>query len=144
MFFWDSIDPFSFWSWYCQLSCVWNIANTTKKHIQSINQLVVMLERFFWAYIKFYFTWLMYMIFCPNIRFVLTMENDQLTKELEHPVVTPTCVTMAAGINEHKNSRLWKQVCLKGESTFLLINSLNLFFLRTIFMPFVCHANSKK
>ena len=72
------------------------------------------------------------------------MENDQSTKELAHPVVTPTCVTMAAEVNERQNTRLWKQVCLNGESPFLLINVLNLFFLRTIFIPYVCHANSKK
>ena len=72
------------------------------------------------------------------------MENDQLTKELVHPVVTPTCVTMAAGINEHKNARLWKQVCLNGESPFLLINVIKLFILRTIFMTYVCHIQIHK
>ena len=68
------------------------------------------------------------------------MENDQLTKELEHPVVTPICVTMAAEVNERQNARLWKQVCLNGESPFFLINVIKLFILRTIFMPYVCRT----
>ena len=82
--------------------------------------------------------------FCSYIRFVLTMENDQLTKELEHPVVTPICVTMAAEVNERQNGRLWKQVCLNGESPFLLINVIKLFILWTIFMPYVCHIRIHK